>query len=101
MRAGPLKTNRVAVNAVNQHPIRFAMKVAARLSFPFQRVLAKLAGKRFSGQHPFDNAAQFAPILIALFSQLHIAFELPSIAGRTHQMPKCLNRSDVLGACRT
>ena len=56
----------------------------------------KLAGKRFSGQHRFDNVAQFAYVLAALFSQVHVAFELPGIARRTHQMPNCLNRSDAL-----
>ena len=31
VRTGPLKANRVAVHAVSQYPIRFDMKVAARL----------------------------------------------------------------------
>ena len=50
VRAGALKTNGVAVYAVNQYPIRFDMGVAARLPFPFQRMIAKLARKRFPDQ---------------------------------------------------
>ena len=81
VRSRSLKTNRGGSGAVNQHPIRFDMKIAARLPFPFQRVVAKLAGKRYSCQQQFDHGAQFAHI---------------GIARRTHQMPNCLNSPDRL-----
>ena len=48
--AGTLEENRFTVHTVNQDSIGFDMKVAARLPFAFQRVVAKLAREGLAGQ---------------------------------------------------
>lgn len=95
MHTDALKTNRVVVHAVNQHPIRFDMKIVARLPFTFHGWSPSSRGR----DNPANNNSITARRLLPrFFSQFHVAFELPGKARRTHQMFNCLNRPDTLEA---
>ena len=53
---------------------------------------------RAASQQHADHVTQLAHVVAAPFCQLHVAFELTGIAGQTHQIPNCLNKSDGLDA---
>ena len=76
MRAGSLKNQIFAVQAINEQPVRFNMTVAMLFCVAGQLMVSVLGGQRFSLGKQFDDGAQFINIFVLFPGALVVFLEL-------------------------
>ncbi len=85
MRPRSLEPDVIALDGVDQNPIRFDMAVPAASELTAQRMILVIAWQRLPFHEQIEDSAQVAKILATPPHPLHVSLELATAAEGPHK----------------